>query len=195
MSSRDNYDEELLIRHLRQGDEEAFEVLYNRYWEKMLTLAYHRTGSMEIAKELVQDVFANLWRRRHQLRIQTTFAAYIFSAMKYTVLDYIRSQTVREKYVEAIRKTAIEMDNTTLDFIAYEELNSIFEKEVNKLPEKCQEVFRLSRMEHYSIKEIAEKLHISPKTVENQISKALKVLRANMQEFTPFMSLFFIFMD
>ncbi|WPP51915.1 RNA polymerase sigma-70 factor [Catalinimonas niigatensis] len=195
MANKETYDENVLISQLRQGDEEAFEVLYNRYWEKLLTLTYHRTGSMETAKELLQDVFANLWRRRHQLHIQTTFAAYIFSAMKYTILDYIRSQAVKEKYIEAIKKTFIESDNTTLDFMAYDELNAMLEKEINKLPEKCQEVFRLSRMEHYSNKEIAEKLLISPKTVENQITKALKVLRANMQEFTTFLSLFFIFLD
>ena len=189
MGDRYTYDERTLTHLLQQGDEEAFELLYNRYWEKLLTVAYHRTGSMETAKELVQDVFTNLWRRRNHLNIKTTFAAYIFSAMKYTILDYIRSQAVKEKYAEAIKKTALGTDNTTIDFIAYRELNSILEKEINKLPEKCRMVFRLSRVEHYSTKEIAEKLQISPKTVENQLTKALKVLRANMQEFTTFLAL------
>lgn len=193
MADRYSYDERSLIHLLQQGDEEAFEMLYNRHWEKLLTAAYHRTGSMETAKELVQDVFANLWRRRNRLNIKTTFAAYIFSAMKYTVLDHIRSQAVKERYVKAIKKTAQETDNATLDFIAYKELNTLLEKEVNKLPEKCRMVFRLSRMEHYSTKEIAEKLQISPKTVENQLTKALKVLRTNLQEFTTFLALFFIF--
>jgi RNA polymerase sigma-70 factor (ECF subfamily) len=193
MADRYTYNERTLTHLLQQGDEEAFELLYNRYWEKLLTVAYHRTGSMETAKELVQDVFTNLWRRRNHLNIKTTFAAYIFSAMKYTILDHIRSQAVKEKYAEAIKKTALGTDNTTLDFIAYRELNSILEKEINKLPEKCRMVFRLSRVEHYSTKEIAEKLQISPKTVENQLTKALKVLRANMQEFTTFLALLFTF--
>lgn len=195
MHRKETYDENVLISQLRQGDEVAFERLYNRYWEKLLTLAYHRTGSMETAKELLQEVFANLWRRREQLHIQTTFAAYIFSAMKYTILDFIRSQAVKEKYIEAIKKTAIESDNSTIHLMAYDELSTIIEKEICKLPEKCQQVFRLSRMEHYSNKEIAEKLHISPKTVENQITKALRVLRANLQEFTPYLSLFLLLSD
>ena len=193
MADRYTYDERTLTHLLQQGDEEAFEMLYNRYWENLLTVAYHRTGSMETAKELVQDVFTNLWRRRNHLNIKTTFAAYIFSAMKYTILDHIRSQMVKEKYAEAIKKTELRTENTTLDFIAYRELNSILEKEINKLPEKCRMVFRLSRVEHYSTKEIAEKLQISPKTVENQLTKALKVLRANMQEFTTFLTLLFAF--
>lgn len=195
MADKDTYNEKLLICLLQQGDGKAFEILYNRYWEKLLTVAYHRTGSMETAKELVQDVFTNLWRRRHQLTINTTFAAYIFSAMKYTILDHIRAQAVKEKYVSAIKNTARQADNTTLDFMAYEELNSILEKEINKLPEKCRMVFRLSRMEHCSTKEIAHKLQISPKTVENQITKALKLLRINLQEFTTSLAFLFVFLS
>ncbi len=187
------HDDSTLVLLLRQGDEEAFEFLYNRYWEKLLTVAYHRIGSMDVAKELVQDVFANLWRRRQQLTIKTTFAAYIFSAMKYTILDYIRAQAVKEKYVDAIKKSARQTDNTTLDILAYEELNRTLEQEISKLPEKCQRVFRLSRIEHFSNKEIAQKLQISPKTVENQITKALKFLRVNMREFTTFFILLFTF--
>lgn len=193
MSERYTTDEILLTHLLQQGDEAAFETLYNRYWEKLLTVAYYRTGSMEIAKELVQDVFANLWRRKEQINIKTTFASYIFSAMKYTVLDYTRAQAVREKYVEAIKKSVLETDNTTIDLIAYQELNNVLEEEIDKLPEKCRMVFRLSRIEHYSTKEIAKKLHISPKTVENQITKALKVLRTNLQEFTTFLALLLLF--
>lgn len=193
MPDKENFDENLLIQLLRQGDEDAFAVLYNRYWEKLLTHAYHRTASLEIAKELTQEVFANLWRRRTQLNIKTSFAAYIFTALKYTLLDHIRSQAVKDKYVEAIKKTVSETDNSTLDFIAFEELSKTLEEEINKLPERCRLVFRLSRMEHYSHEEIAKKLQISTKTVENQITKAIKILRANMQEFTISAVFLFIF--
>jgi RNA polymerase sigma-70 factor (ECF subfamily) len=151
---------------------------------------------MDIAKELVQDVFANLWRRRQQLTIHTTFGAYIFSAMKYTILDHIRARAVKEKYIAAIKNAVQHADNNTVDFMAYEELNRTLEQEIRKLPEKCGRVFRLSRIEHYSTKEIAEKLQISPKTVENQITKALKLLRVNLREFTTLLvflfTLFFI---
>lgn len=193
MPDKENFDEDLLIHLLRQGDEEAFEVLYNRYWEKLLTHAYRRTSSLETSKELIQEVFANLWRRREQLNIKTSFAAYIFTALKYTLLDHIRSQIVKDKYVEAIKKTASETDNSTLNLIAFEELSKVLEEEINKLPERCRLVFRLSRMEHYSNQEIADKLQISTKTVENQITKAIKILRANMQEFTISAALLFIF--
>ncbi|MEK6478979.1 RNA polymerase sigma-70 factor [Catalinimonas sp. 4WD22] len=193
MPDKENFDENLLIQLLRQGDEDAFEMLYNRYWEKMLTHAYHRTGSLETAKELTQEVFANLWRRRTQLNIKSSFAAYIFTALKYTLLDHIRAQAVKDKYVEAIKKTASETDNSTLDFIAFEELSKTLEEAINQLPERCRLVFRLSRMEHYSNQEIAKKLQISTKTVENQITKAIKILRANIQEFTISAVFLFIF--
>ena len=189
MSTKANYDEDLLIQLLQKSDEQAFETLYNRYWEKLLTIAYHRTGSIETAKELVQDVFANLWKRRDTLRIKTTFAGYIYTAMRYTILDHIRSQAIQEKYIEAIRHTALETDNSTLNFIAYQELTGVLEQEISKLPERCRAVFRMSRIDHYSTKEIAEKLHISPKTVENQLTKALKILRTNLEEFTVLLAL------
>nr|WKN37255.1 RNA polymerase sigma-70 factor [Tunicatimonas sp. TK19036] len=189
MSGQGYHDDAFLVHLLQQSDEQAFELLYNRYWEKLLTIAYHRTGCMETAKELVQDVFANLWKRRDSLRIKTTFAAYIFTAMRYTILDHIRSQAVQKKYIEAIKQTALETDNSTLNFIAYQELTGVLEQEISKLPEKCRIIFRMSRIEHYSTREIAERLDISPKTVENQLTKALKIIRTNLEEFTVLLAL------
>ena len=179
-------DEELLCL-FQGGNEAAFELLYNRYWEQMLTIAYYRVGCLETAKELVQDVFANLWQRREKLAIRTTFATYLSSAMRYAVLDYIRSQAVKEKYVTAIKKTVQGANNTTLESIEYQELTQVLNQEISKLPIKCQTVFKLSRIDHHSNKEIAEQLKISPKTVENHLTKALKVLRINLQEFMIFL--------
>jgi RNA polymerase sigma-70 factor (ECF subfamily) len=184
MHSSDHEHEKLLIHRLQKGDEKAFESLYNLYWEKLVVIAYHRVGSLETAKELVQDVFTNLWRRREHLEVRTTFAAYIQTALKYTILDHIRSLKVKDKYVESIKNSKTDSDNATLELIAYHELDRFLEHEISKLPEKCQQIFRLSRVDQLSIREIAEQLQISPKTVENQISKALKVLRSSIQEFT-----------
>ena len=184
MQSSDHEQEKLLIYRLQKGDEKAFESLYNLYWEKLIATAYHRVGSLETAKELVQDIFTNLWRRREHLEVRTTFAAYIQTAMKYAILDHIRSLKVKDKYVESIKNTQTDSDNATIELIAYHELDHFLEQEISKLPEKCQQIFRLSRVDQLSTREIAEQLHISPKTVENQISKALKVLRSSIQEFT-----------
>ncbi|WKN42621.1 RNA polymerase sigma-70 factor [Tunicatimonas pelagia] len=186
MISKDTCDEDLLCL-FQQGSEAAFEVLYNRYWERMLTIAYYRIGCVETAKGLVQDVFANLWQRREQLAIKTTFVIYLSSAMRYAVLDHIRSQVVQEKYVAAIKKAAQQVDDTTLESIEYRELTQVLNQEIGKLPAKCQTVFRLSRVDHHSNQEIAKQLNISPKTVENHLTKALKILRISLQEFMVFL--------
>lgn len=189
MSGPGYHDDTFLVHLLQQNDEQAFEALYNRYWEKLLTVSYHRTGCLETAKELVQDVFANLWKRRDSLDIRATFATYIFTAMRYTILDHIRSQAIREKYIDAIKQTALETDNSTLNFIAYQELAGVLEQEISKLPERCGVIFRMSRIDQFTTKEIAKKLQISPKTVENQLTKAIKILRINLEEFTVLLAL------
>jgi len=189
MRNIDHEGEKYLIKLVQRGDEKAFETLYNMYWEKLIAIAFHKVGCLEISKELVQDVFTNLWKRREHLQIRTTFAAYIKTALKYTVLDHIRSCKVKDRYVESIQNFSIDKDNSTLELIAYNELDHFLKQEISKLPEKCQQIFKLSRVNQLSTKEIAEHLQISPKTVENQISKALRILRSNIQEFTTYLLL------
>ena len=145
---------------------------------------------METAKEIVQDVFTDLWRRRKHLEISTSFAAYIRMAIKYTILDHIRNSKVKEKYVEAIRSAQTERDDATIEKIAYRELDHFLKLEIAKLPTKCRQVFKFSRIEQLTNREIAARLHISHKTAENQITKALRVLRSSIQEFTTCLLLF-----
>ena len=173
----------LLLDEIKQGDEKAFEKLYNTYWQSLLNAAIHRLGSQEIACEIIQDVFASLWQRRQELRITTSFSAYLHTALKYKVLDYIRSQRVRDRYVSEIKRVAVPFHNVTAETIAYRETNNVLHKKISQLPEKCRLIFNLSRFEHLSTREIADRLQISPKTVENQIGKALRLLRLSMKEF------------
>ncbi len=192
MTSGKNISEDFyLLEKLRQGDEKAFETLYNTYWQSLLNMAIHRIGSREIAREIIQDVFASLWQRRQELTINTSFAAYLHTALKYKVLDYMRSQNVRHKYVNEIKRAVTPFHNATAETIAYQDLSSALHKKISQLPEKCRQVFTLSRLDHYSTKEIADKLHISPKTVENQIGKALRLLRLSMKEFLSALALLF----
>lgn len=184
--------EKHLISLVQKGDEKAFETLYNKYWEKLTGIAHHKVGCLDTSKELVQDVFTDLWKRREHLQIRTSFAAYIMTAMKYAVLDHIRSCKVKDRYVEAIKNFSTDNDSSTIELVAYNELDHFLKHEISKLPGKCQQIFKLSRVNQLSTAEIAEQLQISPKTVENQISKALKILRTNIQEFTSYL-LFVIF--
>lgn len=181
--------DELLFEALKQGDEKAFEQLYDRYWEKLLSAAFYRVHDLEVAKELVQDIFANLWRRRTQTHLSSSFTAYIHTAMRYSVLDHIRQLKRSEKYVIAIKESLAEETSQTHDTVAYREFANVLDAEVNKLPQRCRQVFHLSRFEACTTKEIAEHMQISPKTVENQLTKALRLLRSNLREYSPYLYL------
>lgn len=175
--------DDVLIARLKEGNREAFEELYNRYWERLFIMAANRLGSREAAWEIVQDLFVDLWQRRESLSVKSSFSAYIHTSLKYSILDFIRSQKVKEKYIEAIRKTASAQTNSTFEHITFNELNEAIQKEIANLPERCRLAFRMHRFENYSSREIASKLNISTRTVEHQIGKALKVLRSNLKEY------------
>ena len=172
-----------LLDQLRQGDEKAFAALYHTYWQSLLNAAIHRLGTIETAQEVVQDVFTSIWQRRETLVVTTSVAAYLHTALKYKVLDYLRAQKVKDKYVQSIKQKATAYSHSTAETVALHELDHALHQGIKQLPEKCRLIFSLSRFEHHSTQEIATELHISPKTVENQIGKALRLLRVSMKEF------------
>lgn len=178
-------DESLTIASLRQGDRQAFTLIYEHYWEKLFVVAYRRLRDREAAEEMVQNVFTSLWARREKLSIEKSLGAYLGASLKYEVLNYLRAQAVRERYAMEQMATAPAGDEYTGQVLSFEELRQRMDEEISKLPEKCRLVFTLSKLEGYSNKEIAEQLDISPKTVEAHMGKALKTLRGGLEEFLP----------
>jgi RNA polymerase sigma-70 factor (ECF subfamily) len=167
---------------MRQGDEGAFEELYNRYWKKLYNTIYSRTKSVEWSEGIVQDFFTSLWLKREQLRISTTFEAYAFTAVRYHLFHYIQKEVTRKKYSDSLKALPVYHPNPTEETVLLNDLNSRLSKAITRLPEKCRSVFELSRREHKSNREIAEELGISEKTVENHLTRALKYLRLNLKE-------------
>jgi RNA polymerase sigma-70 factor (family 1) len=172
-----------LFALLKQGHEAAFDELYSRYWAALLSAAWKRTGSREAAEEIVQDFFTQLWMRRESLEIHTNPAVYLFTAIKYKVLNYHMKEEVRRRYRNNLQADT-QTDHSVEDAVIARDLALRLEKEVQHLPLKCRAVFDLSRKQHKSHKEIAEILHISEKTVENHLTKALRLLRTNFREIT-----------
>ncbi|WP_333863125.1 RNA polymerase sigma-70 factor [Sphingobacterium sp.] len=173
-------DEELILL-IQQDDNLAFEALYDRYWKKLYYQAARKTNSLEDAQEIVQNIFASLWLRRHQLRIESNLASYLAVAVKYKVFKHLAQQYKQE----ALRHEAdwVDFDNSTEDWLQFEELRVRLDQLVSELPEKCQLIFKLSREEGLTYKQIAENLNISVKTVETQLSRALKKIRTGIQRF------------
>ncbi|MFA6083848.1 RNA polymerase sigma factor [Mucilaginibacter sp.] len=174
-------DEELVIL-VTQNDNNAFKLLYNRYWKKLLIQAYSKLQSQILAEEVVQDCFINFWKRRKRIELKYTFRTYIASVVRYEVMAQLAKSNKHSSFTEDIDGIVVE-DHSTQQWLDFEELREHFETAVTALPEKCQLIFRLSREGGFTDKQISENLSISHKTVEAHIRKALKILRLTLGNF------------
>lgn len=171
-----------LVRLLKSNDEYAFTELYNRYWKKLFVIAANRTIRPEDAEEVVQDVFTSLWRRRHSLILTSELAHYLAVSIKYRIIKMLDKYHNQQRYIDSLVSNQ-QVDNSTQDWLAFDELREELGRHVQQLPEKCRLVFQLSREEGYSQKQIAETLKISEKTVEAHLGKAFKTLRSKLASF------------
>jgi RNA polymerase sigma-70 factor (family 1) len=170
-----------LIAMLRADDRKAFELLYNRYSSKIYHVAYNLFRDKDVCEDLVQELFIDLWAKRNQLNI-TSVEWYLKVAIKNRVLMYIRTQ----KATLDLSAIAMLTEKYTADSkLMQNDISSILENNVERLPEKCRQIFQLSRKEYLSNKEIASRLNISIKTVENQITIALRYLRTGLTDYLP----------
>lgn len=164
-------------------DEKTFEHLFKSHYSELVSFAIKYVEELEIAEELVQELFLNLWSKSENLKIQTSIKSYLFGAVRNAALNFLKHQKVEKSYQE---KAALGMQTPqTIDFLEIDELKEKIDEALNKIPEKCREVFELSRFEGKRYKEIAEELNLSLKTVENQMGKALKILRVELGEYLP----------
>ncbi len=167
-----------LAELMRDGEETAFTEIYNRYWKKLLTVAINKTdGNVEEAEEIVQDIFVSIWKRRDELELSSNLENYLAASVKYRVIKNLARRDLRRRYEAENRHLFSNSDNSTQDWLEFEDMKTRLEALVAALPEKCQLVYRMSRESGHSQKEIAGELSISEKTVEAHLGKALKLLR------------------
>ncbi|HEV7350323.1 RNA polymerase sigma-70 factor [Telluribacter sp.] len=176
------YSDEQLVTLLGEGRIKAFEEIYRRYWYKLYGIAYHKTGIREEAEELVQEVFLKLWNRRTEVAIRH-LGMYLTFAVRNQVYDYIKSQISYRKYQEYLIFQEIHHHQGTEDIVNFSELSEAMEKALNRLPEKSADVFKRSRFENQSVREIALGLNLSEKAVEYHITKSLRFLKENLREY------------
>lgn len=180
MSSLTLNQDKVLIDRLRNGDELALTELYNRFWQLLFVSAYNIIKDKELCEDIIQDIFMNIWHNREKLEINISLKGYMYACARYQVFNQFKKNKDKihvelfddldKRFQYATPETQMMHDELVL------QINSI----VETLPEKCQQVYKLSREEQLSHKEIAERLNISVKTVENHITKALQVLRLSM---------------
>ena len=173
--------DEELVAATQRGDRQAFAVLYGRYWAELFQVATRKLGSATLAEELVQDLFISLWQRRETLAI-THLNRYLFSALKFAVIDHFRSQEVHERFVDQYLALAT-TDTPPQDALALQDLTRSIEQGLQTLPTTTQQIFRLSRFEHLTIPEIAERLGVSEKVVQYHLGNALRAMRSHLRTY------------
>lgn len=182
MKDFDKYSDEKLSILLFEGDAGAFEEIFNRYWLKLYGAALKRVKSREVAEEIIQDLFTLLWAKRESIQVHKSLAAYLFTSVRYMVLNHIQKEIVRDSYKDSFQAANVFCDNSTEETVFLNELIRNIEKEVKCLPSQCRSVFELSRKENKTNREIAEVLGISEKTVEGHLTKAIKHLRGGLTD-------------
>lgn len=184
MEKYSSYSDTELVGYLKgKFANAAFEELYKRYWKKLLIQALFKLSSEVEAEEVVQDVFTDLWERKETIEIRNSFHTYIASCVKYQILSRLARKKKDRSFEQEIKKSQSKDANDTEAWLDYETTRKQIEDTIKSLPEKCRLVFRLSREEGYSQKEIADELNISTKTVETHITKALKKIRSSFKQF------------
>lgn len=185
MKEYELYDNRLLLELLSQSDEQAFLTIYQRFWQKLFSIAYSRLHDLQEAEDIVHDVLSSLWANRFTNHI-VSLDHYLAVASKYAVLSKIRSKQREKKYL-ASQTAPLVVEMPVESVIHYKKILQAVKMEVGKLPERCRLIFQYSRDEGKSVKEIAKILKISPKTVENQLTKAIKHLRVAVRTMLPFL--------
>jgi len=166
-----------LISLMSRSDREAFDQIYDRYWEKLFLFLAKVIKDEDEAKDLVQEIFVSLWIRREKLHTIHSLSAYLHTAAKYKGLTYIQANINKNNYLESLTEFLSQADYSPDQYQAAQELEETVARKVEELPSKMRIVYSLSRTEGLSHKQISERLEISDKTVKKQINNALNQIR------------------
>ncbi len=164
-----------LVEAIKADDEKAYRMLFDRYYKYLLVTAYAYVKDENTIRDLTQDVFFEIWKKRKSLNINNV-KPYLRRSVINKALNYIKAQ--RMDFEETDESFDLPEPSQVQQKLEAEQLQEVINKAVESLPERCRVIFALRRYEELSLKEIAAKLDISPKTVENQLTKAMKILRS-----------------
>jgi RNA polymerase sigma-70 factor, ECF subfamily len=180
------------IEALVAGDITAFEMLFRTYYQPLCNYAYTYLQDKEESEEIVQTTFLSVWEKRETLSIHTAVKPYLYAMVRNACLNVIKHEKIKQKHaVEEIALAPQSYDSVS-HAVGSSELESKIQAAMEKLPEQCRLVFKLSRFEELKYAEIAEHLDISIKTVENHMGKALKIMREQLKDYLP---LLFVLMN
>ena len=173
-----------LIIRIKLGDKQAFELLFRKYYVRLCGFANKFLDDPDLATDIVQEVFIKIWEGRVDLDSEDSVKSYIFKITQNLSLNKLRRSRIESKYLEILKLEYHEnQEFSVYESLLAQELGNNITLAIAKLPAECRKVFELNRIEGFKYKEIAEKLDISVKTVEAQMSKALRILRTELRDY------------
>lgn len=171
----DQNDDLELLQKISEGNTQAFDALFERYWQQGYTDAYRRLNDREEAKDVVQEIFTHIWANRETLQIQN-FPGYLHVAIRNKVIKVIARKKTTHPFFDFLDEAAVATSRADSNLL-WKEFLKAYEILIESLPPKRQEIFRMRYHEDLSTKVIAEKMGISRKTVQNQLGKAIDTLK------------------
>lgn len=166
-----------LLQLLKAGDKTAFTSIYETYAPSLTGFAAARLTSLEEARDIIHDLFVHIWDERERINITGSLKSFLFTAVRYRVIDHIRKSITRKEYAGMLRQLSDTVSADAEAELVSKNLQHTLEHAVEDLPSRTRQIYRLSRNRHLAVKEIACELGLSEQTVKNQLSTALNHLR------------------
>lgn len=181
MADYNSYSNQELVALLKAKDQHAFTEIYNRFWKLIYAHVFKILKDDDDAKDVVQEVFGNLWIKADQIKHDANLAGMLYVAARNRVFNLIGKDKVKSDYLTEIASHVATFENHSLEAIDEKKIRLVLEREIQSLPPKMREIFELSRLEGLSHKEIGEKLGLSDQTVKKQVQNALKVIKPKLK--------------
>ena len=180
-----NFSEQELFEALAAGNITAFEMYFKTFYQPLCNYAYTFLRDREEAEEVVQSTFLAIWEKRHALNIRTSSKSYLYAMVRNACLNMLKHEKIKQKHAGEELAIARAGYEAVSDAVHTAELETRIVEALEKLPDQCRLVFKLSRSEELKYSEIAEQLRISVKTVENHMGKALRIMREELKDYLP----------
>lgn len=179
-----NGEEEQCVQEIKKGNKVVFEQVFKFYYDSLLRFAFRYVESEVVAEGLVQDVFLWVWDNREEWNVEEKLSTYLYRAVKYKAVDHWRHERTKQKYMEDFsERTVSHTEPQTIDEAQEDKFVQHVQNAIEELPKRARMVYKLSRLEGLTYREIADVLEISPKTVETHMSRALDSLRKQLSEY------------
>lgn len=182
MITKTLYSDSELIPHIKKGNKEAFEIIFHRYKSKLFYFAFSYVHSKPDTEEIIQNVFVSFWEHRYTLNEELSIKNYLYKSIINGIYNYFKHKSVEQRFIDYSLLNSIKQDDSLQNNLYLNELQDTINSLISQLPTKQQQIFKMSRFQGLSHNDIAKKLGLSVRSVENQVYRALKFLKDNLKE-------------